>query len=61
MNGWHIGNNIGGLVMDVARQYEIVPNLGCFILDNAWNNDSFMNIICEASSDPVFNKVEQQL
>ena len=61
LDGRHTGDNIGGLVMDVARQYGIVPNLGCFILDNAWNNDSSMNVICEASPDPVFDKVERWL
>ena len=61
LDGRHTGDNIGGLVMDVARQYGIVPNLGCFILDNTWNNDSSTNVICEASPDPIFDKVEWRL
>jgi hAT family C-terminal dimerisation region len=38
--GPHSGENIAGTVQNVCREYDIESQLGCFILDNASNNDT---------------------
>lgn len=53
--GPHSGENIAGSVQDVCEEYEIWPRLGCFVLDNATNNDS-----CIAALGAVYNWTPKQ-
>ena len=36
----YIGENIAEFVYDVVKDYNIVDNLGYFVMDNASNNDT---------------------
>lgn len=40
MLGEHSGENIASCISAVFKQYSITNKLGCFVLDNASNNDS---------------------
>jgi hAT family C-terminal dimerisation region len=43
--GPHSGENIAGSVQDVCEEYQISPRLGCFVLDNATNNDTCITVL----------------
>jgi len=38
--GVHSGENIAASVQEVVQEYEIQSRLGCFVLDNAYSNDT---------------------
>lgn len=43
--GPHSGVNIAASVQDVVQEYEIQSNLGCFTLDNAYSNDTAVEVL----------------
>lgn len=43
--GEHSGENIAGVVADVIRDYRIASRIGYFVLDNAKNNDTALQML----------------
>jgi hypothetical protein len=60
----HTGENIGESVYDVIKDYNIVKNLGYFIMDNASNNDTALeelNSLIIQDEGVGFDPVERRL
>ena len=39
------GENISKYILEVLKEYDIIRNLGCFIIDNALDNDMMMTAL----------------
>lgn len=55
----HTGKNIGDLLREILRSYEI-DNIGFFVLDSASNNDTAIKYL-EKLDDLRINALEQRL
>lgn len=45
--GWHCGQGISGTLVEVIREVEIGDQLSYFITDNASNNSTCHQFLCE--------------
>lgn len=43
--GGHDGNNLAETLFEISRKFEIKERLGCFIMDNATNNDTMVKAL----------------
>jgi hypothetical protein len=59
LEGSHTGENIGDLLREILRSYEI-DHIGFFVLDNASNNDTAIQYL-EDLDDLQINALEQRL
>jgi hypothetical protein len=45
IEGRHNGENMAGIVFDIAREFEIIDKLGWFVTDNASSNDKALRLL----------------
>ncbi|EKG18607.1 Ribonuclease H-like protein [Macrophomina phaseolina MS6] len=50
--GQHTGENIASCLLNCFREYEITERIGCFVTDNASNNDKAIDIIVRVGALP---------
>ena len=48
IHGIHSGENIAKTVMEMIGEYQIDHNIGCFMLDNATSNNTYITAILKA-------------
>jgi len=51
MDGAHTGENICHTFMRIVEDYDIRDRIGYFVMDNATNNDTFMDSLVEKQAE----------
>lgn len=62
VEGSHTGDNIAECVLSVLKDYGLEPrHLGCFVLDNATNNDTCLQVMADAFRWPREEAIRRRL
>jgi len=62
--GEHLGENMSKYVLEVLIEYDIIKNLGYFVMDNVLDNDTIMVLLSftlrrdfRLNYDPIYYRI----